>query len=154
VRYENFYNQTSLVKYKNDMDFYGLYLGSKASYNVCDCLDFFGGFSWGIGAAEFDRRFHLEFAYSEEFFDTVSKINDNCWRVVSVIDLNVGLTYHLSDCFCADWAFSVGYEFHNWLNTSDFLNINAGEHEPNFHLDHHTENLGFDGLFVRISAAF
>ncbi len=147
-------NGVDRVIKKNDMDFYGLYLGSKASYSVSDCFDFFGGMSFGIGAAEFSRGF--THTYTDGGTDWVYPVTlaDDCWRVVSVMDFNLGLTYHLSDCLCADWAFSVGYEFHNWLDAQDFIGFHSGEDSGELHLDRHTENLGFDGLFVRVSAAF
>ncbi len=143
-----------LIAKNNDMDFYGLYLGSNASYTICDCFDLFGGFSFGIGAAEFSRGYYHTFTLGgHELVNDVS-LSTDCWRVVSVMDFNVGLTYHLSNCLCADWAFSVGYEFHNWLDAQDFIGFHAGDDSGELHLDRHTENLGFDGLFVRVSAAF
>jgi hypothetical protein len=153
---------------KVDMDFYGLYLGSKASYKMFDCLDFFGGFSIGVGAAEFDRSLSTEVTLGPDGellpdFLTTSDLSDSCWKTVTVVDLNVGVTFPVCTFCCVDWAFSVGYEFHHWIGTLDFLNkvtdstvdldglgIIGGAQ----HFDRHTDNIGFDGLFVRVSAAF
>ncbi len=147
-------NGVDVVSKRNDMDFYGLYLGSTATYSFIDCFDFFGGLSFGIGATEFGRGY--THSYTDGGTPWIEDVvaGDCCWRVVSVIDFNFGLTYYLKNCLCSDWAFSVGYEFHNWLDAQDFIGFHSGDDSGELHLDRHTENLGFDGLFVRVSVLF
>ncbi len=167
-------NPEDYVYQSSDMDFYGLYLGAKTSYNICDCFDVFGGLSLGLGVGDFDRSYkgkgsvHAVDASSSTSshptYTETSHISNDCWRSVGVLDLNVGITFPLCNVCCTDWALSFGYEFHHWFNTGGFLTYNE-ERDPNtvgetttihslMHVDHHASDVGFDGLFVRLSAAF
>ncbi len=147
-------NPVDKVYKSNDMDFYGVYIGAQSTYTLSDCLDFFGSMSLGIGTAGFDRHFKIETNEGGAAF--VNKVNfgDDCWRAVSVMDLNFGITYRLCSFLCGDWALSLGYEFHHWLNTADFISLNSGDTSGENHLDRHTDSLGFDGIFVRVSFAY
>ncbi|ADI37441.1 MOMP-like family protein [Waddlia chondrophila 2032/99] len=145
--------QVDVIQQKADLDFYGLYVGNKASYKICDCFDFFGGLSLGIGVGDVSQRIDqqgkadggpdVEFAQGD-------LVSTSCWKSIAVLDLNVGITFPLCNVCCTDLAFSVGYEFHQWFNVSDFIAFPFG----NYGVDSHCCDLSFDGLFVRVSAAF
>lgn len=140
---------------KSDLDFYGLYLGNKASYSFSDCFDFFGGFSLGIGVGEFTQTFdhYGKNPGGVTAYTPGDYLDDSCWKSVGVLDLNLGITFPLCNVCCTDLAFSVGYEFHHWFNLSSFSNFyETGSDSAT--IDQHCCDLGYDGLFVRLSAAF
>lgn len=139
---------------KSELDFYGLYLGNKASYKVSDCFDFFGGFSLGIGVGENQHIYsHTYQPGGQSEPNQLDYIDGDCWKALGVLDLNLGVTFPLCNVCCTDWALSFGYEFHHWFNTSGFLSLDR-EDQFSAHLDSPCCDLGFDGLFVRLSAAF
>lgn len=148
------------LKLTNDMNSYGLYFGLNAGYLFCECFEFFFDFSHGVHVAEFDRSYvyktDLGEDEEEEALPLVTEVNlkDECWRLVNTCDLALGLKYNLCNFLCADWDFSLGYEFHHWYNTSDFLYFVSGDTSGEAHLDHGVDSVGFDGLFVRLGATF
>ena len=147
-----------IVHQKSDVDFYGLYLGNKASYKVSDCFDFFGGFSLGIGVGDFSNAYdHYGRAIGGVAdFDQANYFDGDCWKSVGVLDLNLGITFPLCNICCTDWAFSVGYEFHHWFNFNSFTDVFHDNDPGNTSglISSHCCDLGYDGLFVRLSAAF
>ncbi|GEM_PF-2215965 len=148
--------QVDVVHQKLDTDFYGLYLGNKASYSVSDCFDFFGGFSLGIGVGEFTSAYdhYGKPTGGVADFTDGDYLDCSCWKSVGVFDFNLGITFPLCNVCCTDWAFSVGYEFHHWWNFGSFLDF---DHEPGTDsavISSHCCDLGYDGLFIRLSAAF
>ena len=150
-----------------DMDAYGVYLGTAACYSILDCINLFGNFSYGALVGEFDQRFkHSE---TEDFdtnpFRLDTNLNNDCWKLVSNLNLTLGLEYKLATCFCADWVFAVGYEFHQWFCTLDFMkviadleNLEDDTEGPGFtrtvRIVNNDSCMGFDGLFFRLSASF
>ena len=148
---------TDKIRHTCDMDAYGIYAGAKTSYALSRCLSLFGTFSSGVLVAEFDRKFtHKGVTVNEESTNTVTyvKIKDSCTKLVGTIDAALGLQYATSNFTCLDWRVSLGYEFHQWLNTRDFMTLVTGDTSGEIHFDHHDENLGFDGLFLRVAASF
>jgi hypothetical protein len=148
--------EVDIVYQETDIDFYGLYFGNKASYKVCDCFDFFAGFSLGIGVAEGENTFshYGKSSGGSSDYTYGDYVDNDCWRAMGVLDLNVGITFPLCNICCTDWAFSVGYEFHHWFNSSSFTDVSHIEGHTDAWINSHCCDLGFDGLFVRLSAAF
>ncbi|CCB90863.1 MOMP-like family protein [Waddlia chondrophila 2032/99] len=139
---------------KADLDFYGLYIGNKASYKICDCFDFFGGLSLGIGVGEASQDFRYSGKSAGEGNEFIQGplVSGSCWKSIAVLDLNVGITFPLCNVCCTDLAFSVGYEFHQWFNLGGFTDLSkSGDIGL---VSSNCCDLGFDGLFVRLSAAF
>lgn len=146
-------NEAEFGYFRTEIDFYGLYLGNKASYKVSDCFDFFGGFSLGIGVGEVEQKYaHLYQPGGQAELDERDYFSGNCWKAMGVLDLNLGVTFPLCNVCCTDWALSFGYEFHHWFNASDFASVTRDMDGADFSAG--CCDLGFDGLFVRLSAAF
>ncbi|CCB90864.1 MOMP-like family protein [Waddlia chondrophila 2032/99] len=157
---ESSLNQVDVIHQKADLDFYGLYVGNKASYKICDCFDFFGGLSLGIGVGEVSQDFdHKGKSIGGTDYTQADLVNESCWKSIAVLDLNVGITFPLCNVCCTDLAFSVGYEFHQWFNLGGFTSLSRtvdseGEAAGRGLVSSNCCDLGFDGLFVRLSAAF
>ncbi len=84
-----------------------------------------------------------------------ANLRDDCWRMVGVYNLSFGLGYNSSYFNCMDIGISIGYEFHQWINHPDFLNFQAEAFTDTIvSFNYHTQDLGFDGLFVRLSLGF
>jgi len=144
-------NDIELVSEKNNMDGYGLYLGGAGSFTFCDCFNFYGSMSIGSMIAEFDRSY-LQFTIFEDNKAISDQWKDDCYKLVSNLDFAVGVGYDLCDFCCVDWSVTLGYEFHHWMNTLDFIVAEADGDE--FKVDRHSEDLGFDGLFLRLTGTF
>lgn len=143
-----------IVKHRWDMDAYGLYFGGKTTYSLNDCFSLFGSFSTGVLVAEFDRKFTFKTTNGSSPFEEKINLKDDCWKVVSNLDLALGIQYQLCNFCCTEWAISLGYEFHHWINTPGLLTYISGDTSDESHLDHNNEDLGFDGFFLRLGASF
>lgn len=159
---------TDAYKATTDMKAYGLYAGKEGMYDLCsmcDCgsLGLFGSASIGALYASFDQQtyFASAAAGTTPTFDIWQDINNkknHC--LVGNIDLSAGLYYDLPNCFCGNWRFFVGYEFHLWLNVDGFAQLTpvmggSGPEVSAGYLNGTSNgNLGFDGLFVRASVCF
>lgn len=161
-----------VIEKKNDFDFYGIYLGSRANYSIFECLGVFGELSFGLGSTAFDRVYsHFKGPVDVDKIDVFNKKNlvdpggkpfpnneypkskdDNSWGTVSVIDLQGGIFFRLRNCLSAEWDFCVGYEYHNWMNTLDFFDYKDGVDSKD--VERKKQDLGFCGLFIRLSASF
>ncbi len=165
---------SDLIVKKNEMNFYGAYLGSRVQFSPFECLGLFGDVSFGIGRAEFDRSYahyksSLKNATSLSVNDANIKKdlmnytveNDEkvknypyahacSWETVSALDLKGGAFFRLCNCLCAEWHFCVGYEYHNWMSLIDFFDYKGNAED----IDSHKKDLGFNGFFVRILASF
>ena len=148
----NLYDQATQ---KWDMDAYGLTFGFKPVYHFNQCFDIFGSFSYSAFAADYERRFTYD-QTDNGGVTVVRSVNlrDDCWRISSLVDLSVGLTYSLNNMWdCGfDAALTVGYEFQQWLNNPGFLEFQAESGE--FTFDRYQSDLGFDGLFIRLDLGF
>ncbi|MCH9625175.1 MAG: hypothetical protein S4CHLAM123_03450 [Chlamydiales bacterium] len=145
------------VKQKADMDAYGVAFGLGAKYTLCGCFDFFGRFSYDVMLGNYDRKYIQLTAPPQDIFTQQSHLDDNCWAPVNCVNLAFGLTYNYDFCGC--WintiGLSVGYEFHQWLNLLDFIDIGALTALPSpVIIDRHLQNFGLDGLTVRLAIGF
>ncbi|GAB4230602.1 MAG: hypothetical protein Tsb0021_08740 [Chlamydiales bacterium] len=147
-------NNLEYIKQQVKMDGYGLELGMCGSYNLCRCLNFIGLFSYDILAADFDRHYIYETMNVDEGAVLRANLRDSCWKLVSVINLAVGLRYDYQNLFCrdVDLSLSLGYEFHHWINYLGFMEHQNESGEVT--VDRYSDNLGLDGLFLRASLSF
>lgn len=146
---------------KHCMDGYGISLGFAPEYKLSNCFSFVGAFSYDSYVSKYDRSFKYityDTTTSESgtstIEETVVNLSDECWGSVSTLNLAVALKYSMSGlfCSCGDLSLTVGYEFHNWLNFEGLLEHQNESDEITF--DRYNQGLGFDGLFVRLSATF
>ena len=144
-------NAILVVSERNDMDGYGLYLGAASNFSAFSCLDVYGSFSIGTMIAEFERDYKVIVKYEGET-EVTQHWSDDCYKILTNLDFAVGVGYDLCDICCVDWSLTLGYEFHHWMNTLDF--ILAETDGDIFEIDRHSEDLGFDGLFVRLTGTF
>jgi len=144
-------NRVERVTEDNDMKGYGLYIGGAGSYTFCDCYSFYGTMSVGTMVAEFNRHY-VQSTVSVEEYTINNRYKDDCYKIVSNFDFGVGVGYDLSAFCCVDLHATLGYEFHHWFNTLDFMLAEVDANE--FEIDRHSEDLGFDGLFLRLAATF
>lgn len=136
-----------------DMDGYGLTFGFETYYRICNCFGIIGSFAYDVLASDFDRReIYRTTTDGGANFTIHENLHDECWRLVSGLNLSVGLRYDLCLCGCYDVFVAAGYEFHHYLNMDDFLNLQAISSLITF--DRQTEGLGLDGLFVRLGIGF
>lgn len=136
-----------------DMDAYGLTMGGEGLLPICDAFSLFGDLSYDVFAANFKRKHVFKNSTdSGVSFSEAVHLKDQCWRLVSVINLALGIKFHFPRCFCVDWDVSFGYEFHQWMNLSDFIFVEAPAN--NVFLDRHQLGLGIDGLFLRLTGSF
>ncbi|MCH9627477.1 MAG: hypothetical protein S4CHLAM2_11170 [Chlamydiales bacterium] len=149
-------------KNKVDMHAYGLYAGVRGLhdfFSFCGCgnLGIYGSLACGTLVGDFDRSLLNR---SDAQAAAVTNINDDCYRLLANLKLAAGLVYTLSDFFCGSLAVSVGYEMDAWINTSDFLQLNynadeVGDVGENYYsYVANSDNLGFDGLVVRVAVGF
>jgi hypothetical protein len=144
------------VKQKIGMCAYGIDLGIGAKYSIFNFFNVFGRVSYDVLLGDFKRRFVYETsADGGATFEQNVNLHDECWYSVSVFNVLFGLGYeHLfNNCWCANLGVSVGYEFHQWINQPDFLEVVADFNDEST-VDRHLQSLGFDGLFVRASLGF
>jgi len=147
----DFATDRTVVKEKNDMDAYGLYLGGEGTWNVCGCGGLFGRFSVASLLGDVDRSFVQKNVTAGSDF-AIADVNDSSWCHVNVLEFAVGFDYELCDFMCADWFLRAGYEFHTWFNMHDFINFCGADIEG--HPARQKDSVGFDGLFVRLGAGF
>ncbi len=138
------------VTQKIDMDAYGINLGVGANYNFCHCFNFFGRFSYDVLLGDFTRHYNYETSANAD----AANFKDDCWRMLSVLNLSFGLGYDFafSNCWCSNLGISLGYEFHQWVGQPDFIDFQSESGEVTF--DRHLQSLGFDGLFLRLALNF
>lgn len=143
---------------KNDADFYGFSFGSKASYTFCDCVNLFGDLTYGIGVADIDRNYigyRIDPSQKENKIEKSANLStDCCWKSATFLDLTFGVSFPMCGICGVDWAIAVGYEFHHWNGLEGFLDYDSGNAASESHIDHHSNSVGFDGLFVRIATTF
>lgn len=160
--FESFYSETAdittnvdKVKESIDLNAYGVNFGLKGKYTFCKCFNLFANASHDVLLGDFNRKFTYDTSIDGGTTFTQSvNLKDESWCMLGVYNLAFGLGYDMSfkGCWCADLSFSVGYEFHQWVNTLDFLDYQNESQEITF--DRHLQSLGFDGLFVQLSVGF
>lgn len=141
-----------LINMSNRLNGYGLDVGLNASYALSRCIEVFGTASIDVLAGHFDRRFIYTVIEDGGTIENVGiDLTDSCIRSVGVCNIKLGLTYIARICNF-DTSLSIGYEFHNWFNVSNFL-INQNE-SGQITIDDALDCYGFDGLFVRLGLSF
>jgi Legionella pneumophila major outer membrane protein precursor len=141
------------VKQQICMDGYGLGFGFTPEYQLNQCFSLFGSFSYDAFVSKFNRTFKYDTSDEGAPFETKVNLKDSCWGSVSTFNLAVGIKFIKENfCSCGDLSFSIGYEFQNWLNSAGFLENQNESSEITF--DRYNENLGFDGLFVRLNVSY
>ncbi len=144
-------NTFDRVNQKLDMDAYGLQFGFNTDYNGWNCLGLYGLFSLDVLAADFDRTFRYTTSANGGLTTlTRADLKENCWDIVSVLNLGIGLKYRFQSCL--DSTLSIGYEFHQWLGTPGFLKHTNESGEVTF--DRSLDNMSFDGLTIGFEARF
>ncbi|MCB1111738.1 MAG: hypothetical protein H7A37_04445 [Chlamydiales bacterium] len=143
------------VTEKINMDSYGLSFGIAPTYHWNQCFELFGVFSYDTLLTRTDRYFLYQTTVTggSTITDAADLRAEDCWNLVGVLNLSVGVTYIWNNCWCdQDVAISLGYEFHNWFNTLGYLDLQDESGEITF--DRYLNGLGFDGLFVKVAASF
>ena len=141
------------VKERVEMDAYGLYAGGEGHWNICGCLGAFGRVGGGALIGDFER------SVFEERVDDATVIvdtHDCCAKMITNFEIATGLEFVFNTCFCGDWGIQVGYEFHHWGNMLDFIQFSGNDDTNEYPAttDRNSEDIGLDGLFVRLSASF
>lgn len=143
------------IREDNNIDAYGLYAGLESQKDLWCNFGLYGRFLMGVSVAEFERNFKYKSTYipvpnSSDIKE--SRAHKDEWLLIPNIEFAVGLTYNLQDFYCMDWNLTVGYEFHDWYCLPDFINFT--DNVASGHLGRNRSNLGNEGLFVRLNAAF
>lgn len=146
------FDQVIVVNEPINMNAYGVDIGVGAQYEFCR-LTCFGNFSYDALLGDIKRKFTYDGTFNGSPGNLIN-LKDQCWRMVSVINVQFGIGYrHLfSNCWCGSATLALGYEFHQWINLPDFLEFQGAGGEITF--DRHLQSLGFDGLFLRASLSF
>ncbi len=143
-------SKRSEVKEKIDMDAYGLYIGAKGCWKVCEGFGVFGSASVGALLGRFDRSLK-----EEDLKDNRTDVDvddDGHYCIVNHFEFAAGVDYRVCDFGCGDWTISVGYEFHNWTNIPGWIRF--VDDITTSAITEQIGSFGFDGLFVRLNAAF
>lgn len=141
-----------------DMNAYGVNLGLGAALNFCGCFSFFGDFSFDVLVGDYTRKLNyvtLDGSGQTPLVGGVAELKDECWELVGVANLTLGLGYTYEFdccCWCGDLNFAIGYEFHEWLNQPGFIDLESDGDQINPNRE--TQRLGLDGLFVRVGLGF
>lgn len=147
--------EVDLVKEKIDMSAYGVDIGVGANFSFWSCFNLFAKVSYDALIGDFKRRFTYNISSDggATFFQDLN-LNDQSWNSLSVFNLWFGLGFDrvFNQCWCSRLSLSIGYEFHQWINQLDFLEVQAESGENTF--DRHLQSLGFDGLFIRFNVGF
>ncbi len=139
------------VKECNDMQAYGLYIGTEGTWDYCDCFSFFGRLSFGSLLASFDRKFIEDsFEVANKFNDVDYKINDKCF--VYNFEYSLGIEYMICNLFCNDFLIRFGYEFNTFFGMEDFINFVDAQIPTK--TSRNNDTLGFDGFFLRLIYEF
>ncbi len=146
-------NTYSSINDKIELDGYGLTLGFDMVYHVYDCIGLTGSFAYDVLAGNTDRHFsYRNTTDGGQNFTDNANLRDECWRTISGLNLAIGMQYETRICNCYDVVLGAGYEFHHYLNFSDFLALQSESGETTF--DRQTDGIGFDGLYVRLGIGF
>ncbi len=160
-----------------DIKAYGFYLGAGVRYTFCECFGLHACLSGGLYIASTSGHHNEGSGFfgngssssSDSSSGSGSGSGDNVGSVpeadsdihvsrcdsdilVGSCDAAFGVSYELHNCFCGNWMFAAGYEFHNWSGMPDFLNFTDDGSFGNHSRNH--SNLGYDGLYVRVKMEF
>jgi len=141
------------VNESNDFKGFGLSLGFEVEKEIYCKLGFFGRGALSVLVSDAEV-IHRDFLFTSPEVDPtlLVDVHDRHHCLTSVAELAVGLDYELfRNC---DWfvKLAVGYEFNGWYNMPDFITLTSS-----LAAGHQSRNLGrmgFDGLFVRLLAAY
>lgn len=150
---------TNIIRQKINMDAYGASLGLEPSYRFSRCLDLFGVFSYDALVGKFDRSYTYQQTISNGATTNPADLKDDCWTLVGVANLKVGLRSKWEKAFCGKGSviLSAGYEFQHWFDASGFLghqNVDSQTGPNLITIDRCLKGMGFDGPFVRLEATF
>ncbi len=153
ITYQDSSDITNIFQ-KVENDAYGLFLGMISDTQFCNCFSLFSDFSIAALVAETEQRVHYAGPGDLSTFDFVVRQECDYCPVVNV-NLALGLGFDFS-CFCDAVArLAVGYEFHNWISLPGFTDPFAlPAVSKSLFLQKDNNNLGFDGLFVRLAINF
>jgi len=146
------------VSEKVDMDAYGLYIGAEAEWHYNSCWTVFGRFSIGSLLANFDRSFFEKEFTNPEVMDPLFEpevlvdVSEDMWCGVSQCEFSVGLDYLFCRTDCSDWHLQLGYEFLQWNDMRTFMQFT--DHHEKGSIVRVTDNLEFDGLYLRLLAYY
>jgi len=155
----DFSTDLDFIYLRNKLDAYGSEVGGGLTFKIFQCLDFFGNASLDVLVGKNQRDFRIDTSTDGGATTTeVANLRDDCTKMVGIYNFQFGFTYHLPDCLfrCGCWDLSadlsVGYEFHNWINASDFLKYTNESSEVT--IDRSTDTFGMDALFARFAVSF
>lgn len=147
-------NSVDIIRQKVDLKSCGLYLGVEASMDLYCNLGLFGRSSLGTLVGKVDQRFSHSGQSGGNSFEKDVKLKRDCSRLLSVLDLSVGLYYDLP-CFCkSSWAIEVGYDLQHWFNVSNYFSVNENNNANQQWVEHSADGLGFEGPFIRLVGKF
>jgi len=139
------------IREKIDMDAYGAYLGFQGNWNLGCNFSLFGDFSGAVLVGDFDIKYaEIDFTSGDEG-NVITRLKKSPCQGISHWDAAIGLNYDFCECCgCVDFSLAIGYEIHQWKCLPDFIQT----YEDDRLLNRNSSCLSFDGLFVRLNAAF
>jgi len=145
--------ESAAIWEKTNVDAYGLYAGGEGHWNLCGCFGAFGRIGGGALYGDFNRSV-LEKRTDDD--TVIVNTKDCCAKLITNFEIGAGLEFVFNTCFCGDWGIQVGYEFHHWGNMLDFIQFSGNDDTAEYPAttDRHSEDIGLDGVFVRLSASF
>lgn len=147
------------VREQNDMDAYGLFIGIEGTWNLMSCVTLFARTSCGSLLGNFERSFtEKEYADPETCqsplfpVQQLVDVHDSPWCNVQHFEYAIGADLLACQGPCGDWHFQVGYESHTWSDMRGFIQFT--DHHAKGGIIRASDNLGFDGLFLRLVAHY
>jgi len=150
-QYMSTMGHAELIKEKLNLDSYGLYCGLEGEWRDVWCkIGLFGRTSVALSVANIDSRF-AQYDFDDLVMgDLEYQAKNDKWCVTPYYEVAFGLSYDLCDFQCIDWSVQLGYEFHQWCNLDDFIHFVSDDS----HLGRDNQNLGFEGVFLRLHGTY
>jgi hypothetical protein len=148
-------NRVALVDHQTKMSGIGANVGLNGRFAVTERIKLVGQLMYSPIIADFDQEF---FAVGSTnglaTRSTIADLDQDSRRLVSVIDLRLGIETTLYSTADREATLNIGYQFQHWLNYPAFLTYDDGDNVASIGLaevntfDRHDANLSFDGLYV------
>lgn len=144
-------NLTATIKENLDATGYGVLVGFEGTYEICGAFGFLSRFVTGLAITDFTNKW-LSQVNAGGSLSTYVDVKKSFWLIIPNWEVQLGLTYDLSDCFCSDWNLVFGYEMRNYCCMPDFIHWVDDNAIGN--MTRNGSNIGFDGIFLRIIGTF